>query len=172
MVPSNTPPVSAHSGHRRRRLMESADFNGAAKCLFNGLRCAVADGCSIVAVFVSVEMSPATPGVITSTVADSLQQEDIALAMNARRDAVAAMSAGFQRLLDHPDAPADLAVYVGPAHVVSRGPAGDAMQSVGIRLEVRSVDGAAVTAFRVQPEAAPKSRLLFAPLAFRGLHDA
>lgn len=149
--------------------MESADFNGAAKYIFNGLRRAVADGRTIGAVFMSVEMDPATPGAVTSAVTVSLQQEDIALAMSAHSDAVASMSAGFRRLLDHPDAPADLAVYVGPAHVVSRAPAGAAEQSVGLCLEIRSVDLAAVTAFRVQPEAAPQSRLLFSPLTFRGL---
>ena len=152
--------------------MESADFNGAAKYIFTGLRRAVADGRTIGAVFMSIEMDPATPGVVTSAVTVSLQQEDIALAMSEHSDAAASMSAGFKRLLDHPDAPADLAVYVGPAHVVSRAPSQDAKQSVGLCLEVRSVDLVAVTAFRVHLEAAPKSRLLFAPLSFRGLVGA
>lgn len=171
-VLSNIPPVSAPRGHRRRRFMESADFNGAAKYIFHGLRRAVADGRSIGSVFMSVEMDPATPGVVTSAVTVSLHQEDIALAMSEQNDAVASMSAGFRWLLDHPGAPADLAVHVGPAHIVGRTPDRDAKLGFALCLDIRSVDLAAMTVFRVRPEAEPKTRLLFAPLAFRGLLSA
>lgn len=171
-VPASFQPVSAPCGHRRRRFMESADFNGAAVYIFNGLRRAVADGRAIGALFMSVEMDPATPGVVTSAVTVSLQQEDIALAMRAHVDAATSMAAAFGRLLDHPDSPADLAVYVGPADIVRRQPGGTAKQSVGLYLEVRSVDLAAVTVLRVHPEGVPKSRMAFAPLTFRGLLGA
>lgn len=171
-LPSSFSLASVLRGHRRRRFMETADFNGAAKYIFNGLRKAVANGRVIGAAFMSVEMDPATPGAVASVVPISLQQEDIALAMSAQSSTVASMSAGFMRLLDHPEVPADLAVYVGPADVVSRAPGADAEQSVGLCLEIRSVDAAAVAVFRVDPEASPSSRLLFAPLVFRGPHSA
>lgn len=63
MVPASFQLATSPCGHRRRRFMESADFNGAAIYVFNALRRAVADGRDIGAVFMSVEMDPATPGV-------------------------------------------------------------------------------------------------------------
>lgn len=164
--------VSAPGAYRRRRFMESSDFNGAAKYIFNGLRKAVADGRTIGAVFIAVEMDPATPSVVTSAVTVSLQQKEIALAMSGHLGAPGSMEAAFKRLLAQPDTPTDLAVYVGPENAVGREHGDVAKQSVGLRLEIRSVDLAAVTVFRLRPEAAPKLRMAFAPLNFRGLIGA
>lgn len=152
--------------------MESADFNSAAVYIFTALRRAVADGRDIGAVFMSVEMDPGTPGVFTSAVTVSLKQKDIALAMSGHLDATGSMAAAFGHLLGRPDTPADLAVYVGPEDAVGRKLARVAKQSVGLRLEIRSVDLAAVTVLRLRPEAPPKARMAFAPLTFRGLLGA
>lgn len=171
MVPASFRLVTSPCGHRRRRFMESADFNGAAIYLVDALRRAVADGRDMRAVFTSVEMNPPTPGVFTSAVTVSLKQKDIALATSGHLDATGSYAGAFGHLLGHPDTPADLGVYVGPEDAVGRELAGVGKQSVVLRLEIRSVDLAAVTLLRLGPEA-PPARMAFAKLTFRGLLGA
>jgi hypothetical protein len=164
MAPQNQP-MAAYRGHRRHRFMEASDFNAAAKRIFEHLRRAVIRGDSVGPAFMTLMMDPTTPGFVETLACVSTDTGRLADALNSASDPMLAMNAGFDCLLKHPEGPAPLAAYVGPAHVLSRPALGASSQSFALCLEIRSVDASAVVAYRLL---AGGKKLEFAPLKFRG----
>lgn len=159
------PPMTVR-GHRRHRYMEACDFNAAAVGILELLRRAVADGRVVGSCFFSVYMDPITPGNVDAIELPSVLAGPLSDALNSSPSPPVALQMGLLSLLHHAERPASLAAYIGTAHIHSKTERALVAQApFHLCLELRSVDGLATAAYRLDSAA---KRVHGAPLTFRG----